>query len=78
MRLALHPVEAKNQAGAYERRHSTARAKLLRALLEEEEAGLGSCHTQAWGVGKCDPGDGGIRRRQSNPGNAVPQSGVPT
>ena len=75
VRLALHPVEAKNQLGAYERRHSTARARLLRALLEEEE--LGSCHTQAWGVGKCDPGDGGIRRRQSNSGNAVPQSGVP-
>lgn len=37
VRLALHPVEAKNQLGAYERRHSTARAKLLRALLEEEE-----------------------------------------
>ena len=37
VRLALHPVEAKNQLGAYERRHSTARARLLRALLEEEE-----------------------------------------
>ena len=37
VRLALHPVEAKNQMGAYERRHSTARARLLRALLEEEE-----------------------------------------
>ena len=33
--------------------------------------------SQAWGVGKRDPGDGGIRRRQSNSGNAVPQSGVP-
>ncbi len=51
VRLELHPVEAKNQLGAYERRHR--------------------------GVGKCDPCDGGIRRRQSNSGNAVPQSGVP-
>lgn len=37
VRLALHPVEAKNQLGIYERRHSTARAKLLAALLEAKE-----------------------------------------
>ena len=77
MRLALHPVEAKNQLGAYERRHSTARARLLRALLEEEELDW-DLVTHKLGVsGECDPGDGGIRRRQSNSGNAVPQSGVP-
>lgn len=37
VRLALHPVEAKNQLGEYRRKHSTARAKLLEALLDETE-----------------------------------------
>lgn len=37
VRLALHPIEAKNQLAEYERRHSTARARLLFALLEEKE-----------------------------------------
>lgn len=37
VRLAMHPVEAKNQLGEYERKHSTARAKLLSALLEQQE-----------------------------------------
>ena len=37
VRLALHPVEAKNQLGEYQRKHSTARARLLEALLAEGE-----------------------------------------
>lgn len=37
VRLALHPVEAQNQLGAYQRKHSTARARLLEALLAEGE-----------------------------------------
>lgn len=37
VRLAMHPVEAKNQLGEYERKHSTARARLLSALLEQQE-----------------------------------------
>lgn len=37
VRLALHPIEAKNQLGEYERKKSTARARLLAALLEEQE-----------------------------------------
>lgn len=37
VRLALHPVEAKNQLAEYERKHSVARARLLEALLAEGE-----------------------------------------
>ena len=37
VRLALHPVEAKNQLAEYERKHSVARARLLDALLSEGE-----------------------------------------
>lgn len=37
VRLALHPVEAKNQLAEYERKHSVARARLLEALLSEGE-----------------------------------------
>ena len=37
MRLAVHPVEAKNLLAEYERKHSTARARLLEALLEAGE-----------------------------------------
>lgn len=37
VRLAMHPVEAKNQLGEYQRKHSVARAKLLAALLDEGE-----------------------------------------
>ena len=78
VRLALHPVEAKNQLGAYERAPQHRPRQAASCAAGRGGAGLGSCHTQAWGVGKCDPGDGGIRRRQSNPGNAVSQSGVPS
>ena len=35
--LALHPVEAKNELAECERKHKTARAKLLVALLEQRE-----------------------------------------
>lgn len=37
VKLALHPVEAKNQLAEYRRKHSTARARLLEALIEETE-----------------------------------------
>lgn len=37
VRLAMHPIEAKNQLAEYERKHSTARARLLEALLLERE-----------------------------------------
>lgn len=37
VRLALHPIEAKNQLAEYQRKHSTARARLLEALLSEGE-----------------------------------------
>lgn len=37
VRLALHPVEAKNQLAEYQRKHSTARERLLSALLSEQE-----------------------------------------
>ena len=37
VRLALHPLEAKNQLAEYERKHSVARARLLTALLEQGE-----------------------------------------
>lgn len=37
VRLALHPMEAKNQLAEYERKHSVARARLLEALLTEGE-----------------------------------------
>ena len=37
VRLAVHPVEAKNLLAEYERKHSTARARLLEALLEAGE-----------------------------------------
>lgn len=37
VKLALHPMEAKNQLAEYQRKHSTARARLLGALLEETE-----------------------------------------
>ena len=37
IRLALHPVEAKNELAECERKHKTARAKLLMALLNERE-----------------------------------------
>lgn len=37
VRLALHPVEAKNQLGEYERKHNTARARLLGELLAQQE-----------------------------------------
>lgn len=37
VKLALHPVEARNQLAEYQRRHSTARARLLETLLEEAE-----------------------------------------
>lgn len=37
VRLAVHPTEAKNQLAQYRRRHSTARARLLEALLQETE-----------------------------------------
>lgn len=37
VKLALHPMEAKNQLAEYQRKHSTARARLLEALLEETE-----------------------------------------
>lgn len=37
IRLALHPVEAKNELAECERKHKTARAKLLVALLEQRE-----------------------------------------
>ena len=37
VRLALQPVEAKNQLAEYERKHSVARARLLDALLSEGE-----------------------------------------
>lgn len=35
VRLAVHPMEAKNLLGEYQRKHSTARARLLAALLEQ-------------------------------------------
>lgn len=37
VRLAIHPVEAKNQLEEFNRRHRTARAKLLEALICEGE-----------------------------------------
>lgn len=37
VRLAVHPMEAKSQLAEYQRKHSTARARLLEALLEETE-----------------------------------------
>ena len=37
IRLALHPIEAKNQLGEYQRKRNTARARLLEALLAEQE-----------------------------------------
>ena len=37
VRLAVHPVEAKNLLAEFVRKHSTARARLLEALLEVEE-----------------------------------------
>ncbi len=37
VKLAVHPMEAKNQLAEYQRRHSTARARLLEALLHETE-----------------------------------------
>lgn len=37
VRLALHPMEAKNQLAEYERKHSVARARLLEALISEGE-----------------------------------------
>lgn len=37
VRLALHPIEAKNQLGEYERKHNTARARLLRELIGQQE-----------------------------------------
>ena len=37
VRLKLNAVEAKNQLGEYERKHSTARARLLTALMEQSE-----------------------------------------
>lgn len=37
VRLALHPMEAKNQLGEYERKHNTARARLLRELIAQQE-----------------------------------------
>lgn len=37
VKLAVHPMEAKNQLAEYQRKHSTARARLLEALLEETE-----------------------------------------
>lgn len=37
VRLALHPIEAKSELAEYIRKHSTARARLLEALLEEKE-----------------------------------------
>ena len=68
----------RNQLGAYERRHSTARAKLLRALLEEEELDW-DLVTHKLGV------SGSVIRAMEEsgvvkvmPGNAVPQSGCPT
>lgn len=37
VKLAVHPMEAKNQLAEYQRKHSTARARLLEALLQETE-----------------------------------------
>ena len=37
VRLALHPVEARSQLREYQRKHNTARAKLLEELLAETE-----------------------------------------
>lgn len=37
VRLALHPIEAKSELAEFQRKHSTARARLLEALLEEQE-----------------------------------------
>lgn len=37
VRLAVHPMEAKNLLGEYLRKRSTARARLIEALLEESE-----------------------------------------
>lgn len=37
VRLAVHPMEAKSQLAEYQRKRSTARARLLEALLEEKE-----------------------------------------
>ena len=37
VRLKLNAVEAKNQLGEYERKHSTARARLLTALMEQSK-----------------------------------------
>lgn len=37
VRLALHPMEAKNQLGEYERKHNTARTRLLRELIGQQE-----------------------------------------
>lgn len=37
VRLAIHPIEAKNQLAEYQRKKSTARARLLAALIEEKE-----------------------------------------
>lgn len=41
IRLAVHPMEARQQLAEYQRRHSTARARLLEALLEETELDWG-------------------------------------
>lgn len=37
VRLAMHPIEAKNELAEYQKKHSTARARLLEALLSEGE-----------------------------------------
>lgn len=37
VKLAIHPMEASNQLAEYQRKHRTARARLLEALLEETE-----------------------------------------
>lgn len=37
VRLALHPIEARQELAEFQRKHSTARAKLLEALLEQPE-----------------------------------------
>lgn len=37
VKLAVHPIEARNQLAEYQRKRSTARARLLEALLEEAE-----------------------------------------
>lgn len=37
VRLAMHPIEAKNELAEYQKKHNTARARLLEALLSEGE-----------------------------------------